>query len=466
MPSNVRKILLAAITLTGFLGAFVVSSTTIALPMIQKDFRLSAITLSWIPLAYVLATAAMLMPSGRVADLLGHKRVYVWSSRVFALLLLVTALVPSAGALVALRAAQGIPAALAITSSTALITFAFPKQERGKALGLFAAGPYVGLTLGPALGGIVLHATGWKILFLVAGGLGVVNCLIPVWRNRQLEWRGAREAGFDWPGATVYALALPALLLGLTLIPGSLGISLVAAGVVGLAIFVYCETRASGPLFDVALFRSNRLFAFSNLAAFTNYAATLATTFLLSLYLQYTRGLDARTAGFILFAGAFFQAVFSPVAGRLVDRVRAHSVAAVGMALCVAALVAFVFVGRTTSYVYIVATLSVLGLGFALFASPITYVVMGSVESRQVGLASSTLASFRWTGQNFSLGIAGLMLALVVGSRTLEPGLYPQVLLSVRISFAIFACLCLAGEAVFVLGSHSVQRPPITSQCR
>ncbi|MCL5734270.1 MAG: MFS transporter [Actinobacteria bacterium] len=461
---NERKLLLVAITLTGFLGAFVVSSTNIALPMIQKDFQLSAIALSWIPLAYVLTTAAMLMPSGRVADLFGHKRVYLWSSRVFALLLLVTALVPSAGILVALRAAQGIPAALSITSSTALIAFVFPKEERGKAFGLFAAGPYIGLTLGPVVGGLVLHATGWKILFLVAGGLGVINCLIPVWRNRGLDWREATRGRFDWLGAAVYALALPALLLGLTLIPGWLGISLVVAGLLGVALFVRSESRVSDPLFDVALFRRNRLFAFSNLAAFVNYAATLATTFLLSLYLQFTRGLDARTAGLILFAGAFFQAVFSPVAGRLVDRVRAHSVASAGMALCVAALVAFVFLGQTTSYVYIVVVLSALGLGFALFASPITYVVMGSVDGRHVGLASSTLASFRWAGQNFSLGIAGLMLALVVGSRTLEPALYPRVLSSVRISFAIFAGLCLAGEVVLVLGSHSVQRPAITSQ--
>jgi MFS family permease len=146
--------------------------------------------------------------------------------------------------------------------------------------------------------------------------------------------------------------------------------------------------------------------------------------------------------------------VFSPVAGRLADRVQARLVAGAGMALCILALVALTFLGRATSYWYIVPVLCILGLGFELFASPITHVVMSSVEKRHVGLASATLASLRWAGQNLSFAIAGLILALVVGSHVIEPASYSRVLGSVRISFGVFAVLCLAGEIALLLGTR------------
>ncbi|MFH0915640.1 MAG: MFS transporter [bacterium] len=444
--------LLVAITLGGFLGAFTVSGTNIALPTIQSEFRASAVTLSWIPLVYVLATAAALMPMGRIADLHGHKRSFMWSLRVFAALMLASAFAPSAGALMALRAAQGMAGAMMIPASTAIVIFAYPLEERGRALGLFAAGPYLGLALGPVLGGVIIHNTGWRTLFLVVGALGVVNCLVPLWRLRGVEWREPKRARFDALGSALYAVALPALLLGLTLLPSQFGTALVVIGAAGIATFIWWETRAADPLLNIGLFRHNRVFAFSNMAAFINYAATLAVTFLMSLYLQYTRGLSPQTAGFVLVAGAFVQAAFSPVAGRVADRIEARLVASAGMGLCMLGLLGLMFVGEDTAYWYVIAMLCLLGLGFAFFASPITHVVMGSVEKRHVGVASSTLATVRWAGQNLSIGLAGLILAVVVGGGAIEPSVYPRVLTSVRISFAILTVLCMLGVAALVIG--------------
>jgi MFS family permease len=444
--------LLVAITLCGFLGAFTVSATNIALPMIESEFRVSALALSWIPLAYVLATAAALMPMGRIADLHGHKRSFIWGLRVFAALLLATAFAPSAEVLMALRAAQGIAGALAITASTAIVTFAYPLKERGRALGLFAAGPYLGFTLGPVLGGVVIHNSGWRTLFLVVGALGVANCLIPLWRLRGVEWRQPKRARFDILGSALYAMALPALLLGFTSLPSLLGTILVVAGAAGLATFIWWEKRAADPLLNVGLFRHNRVFAFSNMAAFISYASTLAVTFLMSLYLQYTRGLNPQTAGFVLVAGAFVQAAFSPVAGRAADRIEARLVASAGMCLCVLGLLGLVFVGEDTAYWYVVAMLCLLGLGFAFFAAPITHAVMGSVEKRHVGVASSTLATVRWAGQNLSIGLAGLILAIVVGGQAIEPAVYPRILTAVRISFVVLTVLCVLGVAASLVG--------------
>ncbi len=209
--------------------------------------------------------------------------------------------------------------------------------------------------------------------------------------------------------------------------------------------FFWWEGRAADPVLSVDLFRHNRVFAFSNVAALISYSATSAMTFLMSLYLQYNRGLDAQTAGFVLVTGVFLQAVLSVATGRLADRVEARLLTSAGMVLTVFGLFAFVFLGDTTPYWYIIATLCVLGIGFALFASPVTRTIMCSVEKCRVGTASAALATMRVTGQNMSMGLATLVLAIVVGRHEIVPADYPGLLTSVRISFAIFTVLCILG---------------------
>jgi MFS family permease len=461
MSERQRRLLLVAITLGGFLGAFAVSATNIALPLIQSEFGLSAAGLSWIPLAYVLATAAALMPMGRIADMSGHKRSLVWGLRAFTILMLATALAPSAGALMGLRAAQGIAGAVVITSSTAILTLAYPPEERGRVLGLFAAGPYLGLMLGPVIGGIIVQNGGWRVLFLAAGTLSAANCLIPIWGLSGMEWRVPRRYPFDSLGAVLHAASLPSLLLGFTLMPTGRGTILMVAGLLGISAFLWWETRAADPLLNLRLFQHNRVLGFSNLAALVNYAATAGVVFLMSLYLQYTRGLSPQSAGLVLLAGALVQAAFSPIAGRAADRANARFVASGGMALCVLGLLGLVFVGTATPYWYIVSMMCLLGLGFAFFASPITYVVMGSVAPRHVGMASSTLATVRWTGNNLSIALAGMILAAVVGGETIEPGDYPLVLPAVRMSYVVFTALCAVGLIALLLGPERFRRPPV-----
>ncbi|MFH1833726.1 MAG: MFS transporter [bacterium] len=442
-------------TLAGFLATFMGSAINIALPLIESEFHVSAVTLGWIPLAYILAAGAVLMPVGRISDLYGRMRVFVWGLAVFAVVALASAFAPSALILIALRAVQGLGAALVFASLTALIILAYPPETRGRALGLNVAGVYFGLTLGPVLGGIIIHNIGWRGLFYVVSALGLINWALPVWKLRTIDWKEPKRADFDVLGSVVYALALSALLLGFSWLPGLLGTFLVVGGVVGLSGFLWWETRAADPVLNVDLLRRNRVFAFSNAATLINYAATFALIFLMSLYLQYTRGLNPQTAGFVLVTGTFVQAAFSPLAGRLADRVQARLVASAGMVLCVLSLLGLVFLEETTSYWYIVTMLCVMGLGFAFFASPIMSTVMGSVEKRYLGVASATIGTVRLMGQNISLGVATLVLAIVVGRHEIVPADYPNLLFSIRISFAIFAALCVLGVAASLVGPGS-----------
>ncbi len=458
MERSTQNWVLAVTSLTGFLGTFIASAISIALPLIGEEFSLSTVTEGLISLVYVLAAGAILMPIGRVADLCGRKAVYLAGSVGFTVFTFACALAPSTTVLIALRALQGLAAALLFATITAMATLAYPPESRGRALGMHVSGIYLGMTLGPILGGILVHNFGWRGLFVVVAALSAVNTLLAFWKLHGVEWREPKMGRFDVRGSAVWAISLPILLMGFSYLPRLTGALLIAGGVVGLALFLWLETRAADPVLNVDLLRRNRVFASSNFAALVNYAATYAMTFLMSLYLQYNRGLDAQTAGFVLVAGTFVQAAISPLAGRLADRVEARIVASIGMALGVVGLLALVFLGEGTPYWYIIVMLCLLGLGFALFASPITHTIMGSVEKRHVGIAAATLATMRVAGQNISMGLATLVLAIVVGRHAVEQADYPHLLTSVRITFGIFAALCALGVAASLVGPR--QRQP------
>jgi Na+/melibiose symporter-like transporter len=198
---------------------------------------------------------------------------------------------------------------------------------------------------------------------------------------------------------------------GFSRLPSLFGLSLTAAGILALAGFVLFELRAKAPLLDLRLFRTNRIFAFSNLAALFNYSATSAVAFLMSLYLQYIKGLPPQKAGLVLVAQPIIMALSSPLAGKLSDRSEPRLIASVGMALSAAGLLLFSFLRAGTGFGFIVGSLVCLGLGFGLFSSPNTNAVMGSVDRSQLSLASGFLATMRFTGQGLSVAVLGAIAA-------------------------------------------------------
>jgi MFS family permease len=217
------------------------------------------------------------------------------------------------------------------------------------------------------------------------------------------------------------------------------------AGVVALAAFVVWEIRVPNPVLNIGLFAQNRVFSLSNLAALINYSATSAVAFLLSLYLQYIKALSPQQAGLVLIAQPIMQATFSPVAGRLSDRVEPRIVASTGMTITAAGLALLALIGPATPLWAIIACLLVLGFGFALFSSPNMNAIMSSVERRYYGVASGTTGTMRLVGQMLSMGIATLLFALYLGRVEITPEVYPLFLASMKTAFAVFAALCVGG---------------------
>ncbi|MFB3818392.1 MAG: MFS transporter [Candidatus Methylomirabilales bacterium] len=440
MHADARRAALLVTLLASFVTPFMASSVNIALPTIGREFGADAVRLGWVATAYILAAAALLLPFGRLADIRGRRRVFLWGSLAYAVASVACALAPSIGWLIALRAVQGGAVSTIFATSTALLTSVFPPGERGRVLGINVAAVYIGLSLGPSLGGVMTQHLGWRTLFLANLPLGLSIALLLAWRLRG-EWAEARGESFDLVGTLVLAATLTLLMLGTPEV-GRAGGWLLLPGAIGLVAFVLWERRARHPLLDPALFTESPVFAFSNLAALINYAATFAVTFLLSLYLQVVKALSPQAAGLILIAQPLVMAACSPFAGRLSDRVQPRTVASAGMGLTALGLALLTALGPATPLPAIMATLGLLGLGFGLFSSPNTNAVMGAVERRYYGVASATLGTMRLTGQMVSMGLASLVFALALGRVPIAAARPENVLQSLRAAFLLFTLLC------------------------
>ena len=431
-------------TLGSFLTPFMGSSITIALPSIGSELAMDAISLGWVATAYLLAAAMFLVPFGRIADIYGRKRIFTYGILTYTVASMLSAIAASAAMLIASRVLQGIGGAMIFSTGVAILTSVFPAEERGKALGINVAAVYLGLSLGPFLGGLLTEHFGWRSIFVLNVPLGLIIIAFIFWKLKG-EWAEAKGEKFDITGSVIYSLMLIAIMYGFTLLPEMSGVWLILIGAVGVVAFVKWEMKVKSPVLNIGLFRNNTVFALSNLAALINYSATFAVAFLLSLYLQYIKGLSPQNAGLILVAAPVVQAIFSPLAGRLSDRIEPRILASVGMGLTATGLVLFTSLSEKTSLGFIVAGLVILGFGFALFSSPNTNAVMSSVEKRFYGVASGTLATMRQIGMTFSMGMAMLLFALYIGRVQITPEYYSLFLRSVNVAFIIFAALCFGG---------------------
>jgi EmrB/QacA subfamily drug resistance transporter len=442
--STGKRTVLFVTTLPSFTIPFMGSAIYIALPTIGKEFSMNAVLLGWVATGYLLAMGMFLVPLGRLADILGRKKFFLGGVILYTLSSFLTAISNSTASLIAFRVLQGIGASMVFGTSVAILTSVFPVDERGKALGINVATVYSGLSLGPFLGGLLTQHLGWRSIFWLNIPFGLVVIGFAFWKLRE-EWAEARGERFDVAGSVLYGLSLVATIYGISLLPAKMGILLGGSGLLGLLGFARYELRAKSPIFDLSLFKTNRVFAFSNLAALVNYSATFAVSFLLSLYLQYTKGFGPQKAGMILISQPLVQALLSPFAGRLSDRMEPRIVASAGMALTSIGLFLLTFLNEDTSMAFIIACLVLLGFGFALFSSPNTNAVMSSIEKRLYGVASGTLGTMRVVGMMLSMGLVMVIFAVYIGRDQIRAEHYPLFLKSTKVAFTVCAFFCLGG---------------------
>ena len=439
-----KQIVLMIAILAGFITPFDGSAVNIALPTLGAEFHMDAISLSWIATAYLLSSAIFLVPFGKIADIYGRKKVFLYGITIFSLASLAMTMVPSTEMLIAIRVFQGLGSAMIFGTGVAIVTSVYPPGERGKALGIYITSVYIGLSTGPFLGGIMTQHFGWRSIFFVNVPIGLLAIVLILWKLKG-EWAECRGEKFDLTGSLIYGLSVVAVMYGFSLLPDIKGASLLAAGIIGTIFFILYEKRIRFPVLDMNLLTKNRVFALSNLSALINYSATYAVTFLLSLDLQYTKGFTAEHAGFILIAQPVFQAMVSPLAGRLSDRIEPRLIASTGMALTAIGLFFLTFISETTPMWYMICILIVLGIGFGLFSSPNTNVIMSSVDKRFYGVASGMNGTMRLLGQMLSMGIAMMIFAVVTGPVEITPEYFPQFVASLHYAFILFTIFCIVG---------------------
>jgi len=439
-----KKFSLLVTTLASFLSPFGLSSVNVALPSIGKEFQMDAILLSWVTTAYLLATSAFLVPIGRTADMYGRKRILAYGLLIFTLASAGCALSNSTPMLLGLRVLQGIGAAAVYPVAAAIVTSVFPSRELGRVFGINLTAVYTGYSVGPFLGGFLTQHLGWRSIFFVNILLGSTILVLILWKLKG-EWleRGAKK--FDLPGSIIYCVALLLIIYGFAHLSTMLGVWIFLSGVLGILAFVKWETKIESPLLNLNLFKNNRVFALSNLATLTIHCATFAVTFLLSLYLQYIKKLTPESAGLVLLSQPVIQALFSPFAGRLSDRIEPRIVASIGMALTVGGLILLAFLTEKTTLGFTATALGVLGLGYAFFSSPNANAVMSSVEGRFYGVASGTLSTMRMMGMAFSMGITVLIFSIYIGQVQITPEYYPAFMRCQKLGFTFFAVLCFGG---------------------
>ena len=431
-------------SMSSFMTPFMLSSINVALPAIGNEFKTDAVLLSWVQTSYLLAAAVCMVPFGKLADIYGRKKIYMCGQILITVTSLLTAISISGPMLIVFRIFQGAGGAMVFATGIAILTSVYPPQERGKVLGIAVAAVYVGLSCGPFFGGLLTQHFSWRSIFLAYLPVGLFIILLIIFRLKG-EWTGAEGEKFDLSGSLIYGVAIVAIMYGISELPAIFSIGLLIIGVLALVAFVNWEKKIQSPVFEVKLFIENRTFAFSCLAALINYSATFAVTFLLSLYLQYIKGLTPQVTGIVLISQPIMMAIFSPLAGRLSDKIEPRVIASMGMALTTVGLILLSFVGNNTVLVFIVISLMILGFGFALFSSPNMNAIMGSVNKRFYGIASGSVGTMRLLGQMLSMGIATLIFALYIGKAQITPDYYPALIHSVKVALIVFSCLCAVG---------------------
>jgi EmrB/QacA subfamily drug resistance transporter len=442
---------LAVATFGAFMTPFDGSVVTLALPSIGRDLGGSVVSLGWVATAYVLGLTICVIPFGRLADIRGRRLVYVLGVALFTLTSALCGLSLSLKVLIATRFFQGVAAAMMAGNSIALLTAIFPAHERGKALGINTAAVYVGLSVGPSLGGFLVETLGWRSVFYVNVPIGLAVIALALLKIQD-ETTETKPEKLDPMGIVTYGLALSMILLGLTLSESQVSVfsrTLLVSGFAVLALFIFFETRVASPLLDIRLFK-NTPFAFSTLTALLNYSSVFGVSFIMSLYLQLVSGFGPEQAGFILLVQPVTMAIVAPFSGWLSDKVEPRIVASIGMATVSASIYALSRLGAAAEWRDIAVRLMVLGTGHALFSSPNTNATMSSVTKRQYGVGAAILSTMRFTGQAISLAVATSVLSANVGSVVVSGHSGLQIpaeafMKGMKIALILLSGICAAG---------------------
>jgi len=418
---NVKWLVLIAIGAGSFMSALDVSVVNIILPVLRKTFNSDVASIEWVVTVYLVVISSLLLTFGRLGDIKGHKRVYLLGYVLFILSSILCGLAWSAPSLIVFRGFQAIGGAMLASNSPAIVTGNFPAEERGRAFGLASTMTYLGLTIGPSLGGWLTQTFGWKTVFYINVPVGLLALtLSATFIPKDVPADPSKQ--FDLPGAVAFMTGLTALMLGLNKgadwgwsSPAVLG--LLIGAVLLLVFFIWIELRMPAPMLDLSLFRIP-LFSTSTASAVLNYVSVYSIIFLMPFYLIQGRGMDPAAAGMLLTAQPVMMAIAAPISGALSDRFGSRGMGMIGMSILAAGLFMLSFIKLETGLWMVVLGLILCGLGTGIFISPNTSALMGSAPKARQGITSGVQAIARNFGMVLGVGLAGAILTTHLTAQT------------------------------------------------
>ena len=451
-PSKKMYILIVA-GLATFFSAFITTSITVALPTIANQFQIDVIVQTWIATIFLLAVAICSAPFGKISGKFGLKKFLMLGVLIMLFSCLGAAFSTSAEMLLLFRAFQGVGSAMLSVSTVALVSQAMPFEERGKAIGINISCVYIGLTLGPVVGGIVTQYIGWETMFLIVIPFLIINLIICHLKVDQ-EWKMGEKDSFDYIGTILYSIGILLGIYGFTIINTLTGVILAIIGLIVLGGFVRYELKQKTPVFEVKLFKNTK-FSSSTLAALISYLATFLITLIITYHLQYIKGMDPQYIGLILIVTSGLMAIIAPFSGRLSDKINPQKLSAIGMIFVALSVAILSFLDANTPLYVIIIAMALEGIGLGLFTSPNTNAIMSSVPRKFTSIASATVSTARVVGQTLSLGMFTILLAVIVGSVQVLPDTYPELILSSQIAFIISTVLCIIAILLSFAGIKS-----------
>ena len=443
--SAVAKFALIIVCLGSIIGPLGMASVNIALPDLAADLQANAKMVSWLPTLFILSSVIFMLPAGKLADNYGRKRVYAYGLALNAFSSFMCGMGTSIEWVLFWRFVQGGASAMIFGTGVAIITSVTPSHKRGAALGIAAACIYVGLTVAPAVGGWLTELWGWRSVFLFQ--VPIVIALLVLMKMRLTgEWKNAEKTRYDWWGTGIFAVFSSSLVYGLSILPSLWGFVLLALSVVSLALFVLHQSRSRRPLIRVQMFRESRVFSMSLSTSLLMYASNVPLIFLLSLYLQYVKGLSPLDAGQIILVQALSMAIMAPMSGKLADRFQSRLVATLGCVIVACGMLILSLMNTETSITFIVGSLLLIGVGFGLFSTPNNNAIMGAVQLHEVGVASATMNLARTIGNLFGMSLVNLMVHYYLGDAQFTQEQNPALLqtvemaLNMSLTFVVIAC--------------------------
>ena len=403
-------------------------SVIVALPSIAEYLRIELPSVQWVVIGFALTISALLLPMGRLADMIGQKRVYILGSVILMVGAAGAGFSPNLATLLLARILQGLGAAMTQGTGMAIMTSVFPSHERGRAIGLLMTTVGVGAVAGPAIGGFVVDYIHWRAVFFLNIPLGLLGVIatLAVLRRWESE-RASRGSRFDWTGAGLSTGMLVALLLGLTLAVGRgwMSVPILAAFVLSAGMFVafiWWELRTTTPMFNLRFF-SDRVFSFGVSAAFLTFLGQSAVLFLMPFYIQNVLGFSPKIAGLVVMPGALCMAIMGSVSGTLSDRFGWRWFTVGGMVSSTVGLVILSRVTETSHLYEVIPGLILINSGMGMFYSPNTSSVLSAVGRESYGVVSGFLNLVRNSANVISLAIATTIVTVTMGSMGFEPSL-------------------------------------------